>query len=229
MGSFFMKTEEKKLAIKLRKKGLSIKKIAKDIGVSKSSVSLWVRNIQLDFSQQNKLKNNQHTSLVVEKRRQTRLSNELQKRQNIMKIAGHDIDSISKKELLLIGASLYWGEGSKKGKRVASVANSDPVIIKIMMRFFKEVCGVSNEKFRGHIHTYSHLNSSVALKYWSNISGIPINQFYKTYIKQSIASKNKKDRLPYGTMDIYVCDVKVFLNIMGWIEKIKELLIKENK
>jgi hypothetical protein len=93
-----------------------------------------------------------------------------------------------------------------------------------MMRFFKEVCKVPDEKFRGHVHTFSHLNAETAEKYWSEISGIPINQFYKTYSKPSIASLHKKDNLPYGTFQIYVCKTEIFLRIMGWIAGLKEFV-----
>ena len=51
-----MKTEERFLARQLRKEeGLSIGKIASRLGVSKSSVSLWVRDIELTNEQWNRL------------------------------------------------------------------------------------------------------------------------------------------------------------------------------
>ena len=43
-----MKEYEKTEAIELRKNGISIKDIAKELGVSKSSVSLWVRHVVLE-------------------------------------------------------------------------------------------------------------------------------------------------------------------------------------
>ena len=141
-----------------------------------------------------------------------------------MFLAGEDIKKISKHELRLIGLCLYWGEGGKTNHGVARISNSDPAIIKTMMRFFKEICLVEDLSFRGHIHTYSHLNAKLAEKYWSQISGIPLSQFYKSYIKRSVSSLGKKDKLPYGTFDIYVCNTKLFLQIMGQIEKLKKIL-----
>lgn len=121
---------------------------------------------------------------------------------------------------------LYWAEGSKKGKRYVSFSNSDPRIIKVMMRFFREICEVPDNKFRGHIHTHSHLNTKTAEDYWSNVAKIPLRQFFKTYSKPSKASKGKMDALPYGTLDVSIGNVKVFLNIMGWIDKISQILLK---
>lgn len=220
-----MKLEEKQKAIHLRKKGLSMKTIASQLNVSKASVSLWVRDIILTPEQISKLQKNSHTSHIIEKRRHTRLSNELKKRQVFIDKAKKDFTNVSKADLKIIGIMLYWAEGRKKGKRILSFANSDPDMIRIMMKFFKEICGVPDERFRGHIHTYSHTNIVKSEEYWSRVSGIPVAQFYKTYAKKSSASKDKRNTLPYGTFDIYVCDIKLFLHMMGWIEKITALAL----
>lgn len=220
-----MKTLEKNKAIRLRQKGNSIKDIARTLGVAKSSVSIWVRNIALTKKQLTTLSEKGVSKELVEKRRLKRLSNEQIKRNDIMFLAGKDITKISKYELRLIGLCLYWGEGGKTNHGVARISNSDPDVIKVMMRFFREICLVEDSKFRGHIHTYSHLNAKMAKRYWSQVSGIPHNQFYKSYIKRSVASLGKKDKLPYGTFDIYVCNTKIFLQIIGQIEKLKQVLL----
>jgi len=62
-------------------------------------------------------------------------------------------------------------------------------------------------------------------RYWLTITGIPRKHFYKTYIKKSIASLNKRRTFPFGTFDIYVNDSKLYWKIMGWIKRTKELLI----
>jgi transposase len=221
-----MKEREKQAAINLRKEGASIKGIAASLGVAKSSVSVWVRDIKLTEKQRESLSEKGVRSEVVEKRRTSRLANEQKKREEVMFLAGKDMVKISKHELRLIGLCLYWGEGGKTNHGVARVSNSDPAVIQVMMRYFREICLVKDEDFRGHIHTYSHLNAKEAESYWSSVANIPKRQLYKTYIKRSIASLGKKDKLPYGTFDIYVCNTKLFLSIMGQIEKIKTLLTK---
>lgn len=219
-----MKIIEKQKAIELRKKGESVKDIATILGVAKSSVSVWVKGVQLSDRQLSNLLKNNTSKLVIEKRRMSRLAHEQSKREGVMLNAGRDITKISKHELRLIGLCLYWGEGGKTHQGVARISNTDPAVIKTMMRFFKEICLVEESKFRGHIHTYSHLDAKLAENYWSEISGIPKKQFYKTYIKPSIASKGKRDKLPFGTFDIYVCSTELFLQIIGQIEKIKKLI-----
>ena len=150
------------------------------------------------------------------------------RRQIIIDNAKKDYSSISLEQLKMIGIILYLGEGGKTSRGMVRLANSDPVVIKMTMRFFREVCKVPENKFRGHIHTFAHADILKTEKYWSQLSGISRNQFFKTYIKPSSASLQKRQTLPFGTFDICVCDTALFLTIMGWIEKVKELTIVDN-
>jgi transposase len=221
-----MKTQEKKLAVEMRKQGKSMNDIVKELKVSKGSVSLWVRDVKLNREQRKALSLRGFSIDAIEKRRINRLRNEHNKRMLIMEEAKKDIRKPSDYELKIIGAMLYLGEGGKTERGSVRISNADPEVIKIMMKFFRRICMVKEEKFRGHIHIHSHLNVKKAEEYWSKISSIPTSQFYKTYTKPSISSKGKKDSLPLGTFDIYVCDTKLFLTIMGWIEQIKTLALK---
>lgn len=222
-----MKIFERKKARALRQQGKSINEIVKEAGLSKASVSEWVRDIVLTKTQRKRISEKGRSFESIERRRASRLFNEKAKRQIIIDNAKKDYSHISLKELKLIGVILYLGEGAKTSRGMARLANSDPAVIKIMMRFFREICNVPENKFNAHIHTFAHANINETEKYWSKVSGIPRNQFYKTYIKPSAASLQKRKTLPFGTFDIYVCDTKLFLTIMGWIEKIKEILLKK--
>lgn len=217
-----MKTKEKLEAIQLRTQGVSMGEIAETLGVAKSSVSYWVRDVPLTSEQRIRLNRNGHSIDAIEKRRIARLANTKKRRQKLMAVAAKEVPTLAQDVLWCIGVALYWGEGGKT-QQTARLANSDPAIIKLAMRFFRETCNVPEEKFRGHVHTFSHTNAKKAEEYWSNISGMPRNRFYKTYIKQSSASKQKRNTLPYGTFQVYVHDSEFFFRLMGWIKKIKEL------
>lgn len=221
-----MKLLEKQKARILRKKGYSINQIVKETGFTKASVSVWVRDIVLTKYQRIKLSERGRSVESIERRRINRLANEAERRQIIIDRAKKDFTSISLEQLKLIGVILYLGEGGKTGRSMARLANSDPSVIKIMMRFFREICNVPESKFRGHIHTFAHANVGKTEKYWSKISGIPRSQFFKTYIKASAASLQKRESLPFGTFDICVCSTELFLTIRGWIERVKELSLK---
>lgn len=220
-----MKVVEKEGARALRRQGKSINEITNILKVSKASVSLWVREVILTPEQKNLLSKNGRSVASIEKRRINRIANTKRKTDLITEMAKKEINIISQNNLKMIGIALYLGEGGKTKRGIARITNSDPAVIKIVMRFFREICLVPEHKFRGHIHTFSKANVKNAEEYWSEVSGIPTRQFYKTYIKPSRAGKNKRNTLPYGTFDVSVNDTQLFIRIIGWIEKMKELII----
>lgn len=214
-----MKYLEKQKALELRRHGHSINHIASTLGVSKSTASLWVRNIKLTQRQLTALRQKPFTNTAVEKRRKARLSMEQAKRDAIVQKARLEIDSLDLRDLWLMGVMLYWAEGGKT-QRMVRFSNGDPQMICIMMQFFRLVCKVPESKFRGHIHIHPHLDYRKAELYWSKTAGIPLAQFFKTYTKQNKSSTNKKNTLPHGVMDIYVMNSALFLKISGWSQGI---------
>ena len=217
-----MKVSEKHKAIELRKQGVSMGEISKVLSVAKSSVSYWVRDIELSVLQKNKLNKNGHSIEAIEKRRVARITNTRKRREKIMTEAQEEVDGLLRDPLWCIGVALYWGEGGKT-QQTARVSNSDPAVIKIMMRFFEKYSCVHKSKFHAHVHIFSHKNATRSVAYWSRVSGIAKSKFYKTYVKQSSASLKKRETLPYGTVQIYIHDTTFFFRLMGWIDRLKGL------
>jgi len=212
-----MKLAEKNKARQLRRAGHSIGSITKKLNLAKSSVSLWVRDIELTSAQVKKLKSNPYSAVAVEKRRNARLKNENARRAKITDAAISQIDSLSESELFFVGVALYWGEGTKRKRGTVEVTNSDPKIIQVAMRFLREICKVPEEKFRGHVYLHEHLSIKDAVKHWSKITGIPPSQFYKTTIQHN-RKRLAKDTLKQGTFAISICNTELQLKILGWIE-----------
>ncbi|MFC1597946.1 hypothetical protein ACFL2M_00230 [Patescibacteria group bacterium] len=211
-----MKVKEKRLARKLRSQGQSINEICEELGVAKSSVSVWVRDIKLSKKQEKQLSKKGIQKEVIERRRATRLKNENERRDKMVKAAELEITKLSERELWLIGTMLYAAEGGKTQRGLVRFSNGDPEMIKFMMYFFRKTCTVPEEKFRGHIHIHSHLDHEKAEKYWATITGIKRKKFFKTYRRKANKKDVKKNTLPHGVMDIYICDTKLFLRIQGW-------------
>lgn len=216
----------------LRKKGFSLKEIARKLEVTKSSVSVWVRDVKLTKSQLKFLKHKPHLKEVIRKRVETRLKHENEHRRLIMK--NHKKDFVNKnlnvEMLKILGTTLYWAEGGKSQKnRIFSFTNSDPQMIKVMLIFLRKVCKIPEERFRAHIHLHSHLSSRVSEKYWSLISNIPTSQFYKTTQIINRSSKNTRDTLPYGTFSIQISSTDLFLKMLAWIEVVNERIVATHR
>jgi len=115
------------------------------------------------------------------------------------------------------------GRRSKTGSTV-QLSNGDPRVIKLILRFFREICNVDESKLRGGIHIHEHLDTQAAEEYWCTITGI--SKFYKTYNKPNKSSKGMRNSLPYGVCDVYVLDARLFWKIKGWTEGIYDSAIK---
>ncbi len=220
-----MSHDRRSIAIELRKSGHSIKSISKEVRAAQSTVSIWVRDINLSEQQIMSLRANTHSPETIEKRRRSRLKSELEKRTLIKDTAKNDITLISKRELWLMGIALYWAEGGKT-KSFVNFSNGDPRMIILFIKFLTEVCNVDKARIRCYIHIHEHLDTLVAEKYWQSVTEIPAEQFYKTYNKPNISSKGARNSLPYGVCDVYILDFKLMLKIKGWIEGIYESSLK---
>jgi transposase len=217
-----MISERQNAAIRLRNKGMSVKAIAKKLGAAQSSVSIWVRDTKLTEDQTARLHSNTHSPRTVEKRRQARIRNESAKRTKIINDAKEHVGILNHRELWLLGTALYWAEGGKT-QSVVRFSNGDPEMILLMLRFFRVICKIDDEKLRIHIHIHAHLDASAAEKYWQRITNIPPKHFYKTYNKPNKSSKATRNTLPYGVCDIYVTSsAKLLLTIKGWAGGIYE-------
>lgn len=219
-----MKTIERQKARRLRQKGVAIGVIADRLGVAKSSVSTWVRDVVLPTAVLQKLKQNSHTRSAIEKRRSARLAQTAARRAVVRSEAIAEVPDLSQDPLWYVGVSLYWGEGGKT-QQIVRISNSDPVVIQTMMRFFRTLCSVSEKDFRGQVHVFAHTNKTAAEQYWSQVSEISRNQFYKTYAKKSSASKNKRNTLPYGTFQVSINNTNLFIRVLAWIDYVKKSTI----
>ncbi len=212
-------------AIKLRRNGYSIKAISKKVNAAQSSVSIWVREVILLPEQSAILRAKTHSKETIEKRRQSRLKTEDIKRLAVITPAINDVGLLSLRELWLICIALYWAEGGKT-QGLVRFSNGDPRMIQIIIRFFVEICNVDKKKLRVHIHIHESLDVIEAERYWKNITGLPSEQFYKTYNKPNKSSKAKRNSLPYGVCDIYASQPNLFHKISGWTEGIYRASIK---
>lgn len=209
-------------AKKLRLQGRSYNEIIRQCEVSKGTLSLWFRELSIPRAAQQRLAQRVAAGslrgLLARNRRQTKFANE--RRAQRQRVARREVGRLTRRDLWMMGAALYWGEGTKRGTgNMVALANSDPVIILCMMRFFREQCGVPDEKFRLAVHAYHGMDVDRIQRFWSRCTGIPLSQFHAPYLGVSQASRHRRSatRLPYGTAHIRIADTALFQRLMGWI------------
>ena len=218
--------KDKNLAINLRKKGKSYNEIVKILKIPKSTLSYWLRDIKMPPEIKAKFwdRTRKKWARNITEFNKKRAESAREKFEKSQKIASKDINNLTKKELLLVGAALYWAEGYKKSRWALQFSNSDPLMIKLMMKFFQKICRVPKAKIKANVQIHPNVTSEAAINYWSKISKIPKTQFTKCYSRLTPSSKQKRpfNTLPYGTLRIAIYDTQMTSKIKGWIQGISE-------
>ena len=186
------KSIQKLKAQKLRKSGKSIIKIASVVGVAKSTVSLWCRDIELTEQQKNRLLKSREDGLKLGQL----MGAAKQKKKRLEKIENYRLEGMSKlknfnsNDFFVFGLALYLGEGSKSYRKT-KFTNSNPELIKMMILWFKTFFAIPKSELRFHttINTLHKKREADILHYWSDNLNIPLTQFCKTTF---VASKQKK-------------------------------------
>lgn len=204
----------KSKAIKLRKKGLSYNEIKNEISVAKSTLSLWLKNIPLDSEHLKRLYTKQIQSLS--RGPQSQRERRLREVERIIAKAEQEIKlPLVFETRCLMGAALYWAEGSK-GKRFR-LTNSDPHLILFMVRWIKKVLGILPESLKARLNIYPQQNEIKIKKFWSELTGIPVKNFGKSYIKP-LSKGYKKNNLYYGTMRVEIPkSADLQCKLLGWL------------
>lgn len=178
----------------LRKRGMSLKQIMREAGISKSTASLWCRDIVLSEAQRQALKKK-----MIEGGHAGRLkgaeANHLKKveSQELARMeAAHILRSVSERDRLVSGIALYWAEGSKAESTFGFIfVNSDPAMISFMYRWLLEVMRVSKEDIYLHVSINEIHKPRIekVLRFWSNLLDLPRSQFAKTFFMKVAQKK----------------------------------------
>ncbi|HEY4398139.1 MAG TPA: hypothetical protein VGO28_10740 [Acidimicrobiia bacterium] len=165
------KVKEQERARALRAQNRTLADIAQILGVSKSSVSLWVRDVP--FTPTLKLRGphrRPHPAHEAKLRQIEELNREGRER----------IGTLSETELLVTGVALYSGEGSKTDGEVR-FSNSDPAMVQLFCFWFRRFFDVDESRIRGRLYLHEGLDLDAAEAFWSALTNIPRGQFHKAY------------------------------------------------
>jgi len=203
--------------MRMRTQGLSYNEIKRKVPVAKSTLSLWLKEIPLTDEHKTRLYTKQIKILELGSQSQkVRREREIQK---ILENAGAEITCpLSTDAYRLFGAALYWAEGTKGNG--LEITNADPNLILFMVRWFGKVFGINSNTLKAHLNLYRQQNEIEVKRFWSELCGIPVCNFGKTYFKP--ANKGyKHNNLYYGTIKIRVpkgTDIR--WRLFGWVQKI---------
>ncbi len=196
--------ELKTKALGLRQRGFSLREISEKLNISKSTSSLWLKDTSLNeeaIKRLNNIKidNHRKTALIWKnKKAEEKKRHETLARETI-NVIGRDLNHNR-----VYCALLYWCEGGKGNNEGLRFINSDPCLVKTFLHLLRNAFDVDEEKFHVLMHLHEYHEEAGQKKFWAGITGIPENQFYKTFLKPH-SGKRIKDNYP-GCVAIYYND-----------------------
>jgi hypothetical protein len=166
------KLAERQQARLLRRAGLPLAEIAARLGVSKSSVSLWVRDVAFE-PLPGPVRGRRRGPNALQRRRQAEVD-------RLLAEGRSRIGRLSEREFLVAGVALYAGEGSKRDGSVI-FANSDPRMVVFFCSWLRHFFPIDESRLRVRLYLHQGLDLSDATAFWSQLTGIPECQFSKPY------------------------------------------------
>jgi transcriptional regulator with XRE-family HTH domain len=174
-------------ARELRAEGLTYDQIVQKLGVSKGSVSLWTRDLPHPPKREPGSYEFERVAAARRAQWEAVLAARDRERQANKKDAADFVGELSCRELLLVGAALYWAEGSKdksySRRKHLTFTNSDEHVIRVYLSWLSAL-HVKEERigYRLSIHESADLISAHA--YWSGVVGVPVAEFAKPNLKR---------------------------------------------
>ena len=188
-------------ALFLRKQGKSYSQIKQTLGISKSTLSYWLRDYPLSEQRIKELRGDNEQR--IEKFRETMRKKKERRLLKVYEEQKKIILPFTKRDFFIAGLFLYWGEGAKKRFSNISISNTDPSVLKFFINSLIKNFKISKKQLKVSLHLYKDMDIEKEMKFWSQCLNIPISQFYKPYIKKTYKSDiNHKGGFGHGTCNV---------------------------
>lgn len=192
-------------------------------------MSSWLRDVKITNSQIDRLRSKNSNarklgSIVLKRMR-------IEKTKRIIDKAKFEIVDLDDNYLKIIGSILYWAEGSKQKEHNPSkelvFTNSDIKMVKIYLLWLRKCLFIKNVDivFEIYIHETYNKTKNQLIRYWSEVSGFPDDNFKKIYFKKNKVNSFRRNRGEEynGVLRISVKrSTDLNRKITGWIQGICE-------
>lgn len=212
--------KDKHIAFQMRKEGRSYREIHEELGVSKSTLSDWFRNIE--WSKHATYRNSK-INVILSKDRILKLNQARALKLKVLyetgeKEAIQEFEIFKHEPLFMAGLMAYAGEGDKTTRFNIRISNSEFYIHKYFINFSIKYLNFKRENMKCGLILYPDNDATVCLKKWSSELGIPEDNFHKTQI---IQGKEKIKRLQFGTGMVIISSTFLKKKLLKWLELCK--------
>ncbi len=190
--------DKKPEALKLRKSGLSIGVIETRLGIPRSTLSGWFKDVVLTKQQKEVLFKRWQNGLVSARKKAIAWHNagKKQRLEAAQESAEEVIAAIDIKDrniLDLFLAVLYLGEGGKSNDST-NMGNSDPLIMKTFLTILIKNYNIDLKRVRCSLNLRADQDVEGLKKFWLKELGLPMENMKYVYIdKRTIGSKTYPD------------------------------------
>ncbi len=215
-----MKKAEREQARILRKQGYSLGEIRRRLGVAKSSVSVWVRDVELTAEQMERLAeqgsggankaSREKYSQTMRRKREARIAEYYREAEEEWPRLKQDVE-------FMFGLALYVGEGSKSKFDRVEIANCDVWVIRKSLLFFERI-GAARARVGCKIVLHPGLDRQEALAFWQVATGLASQQFHIYYAATRSSRNQFPHRQPYGTCTVCAHSVVLSYKVHRWVE-----------
>ncbi|AMW15353.1 hypothetical protein A4E84_16410 [Streptomyces qaidamensis] len=212
------KDDLRERARELRLQGWTYDQIQVELGCSKSSISLWVR----DLPKPERRDPTEQAKLAARKRWEHELAVREDARQRTKRRAAEEVGQLSERELFLLGVGLYWAEGTKdkphaRRERVTFV-NSDPNMIRVFLAWL-DLLEVDRSHITYRVMIHESADIEAAETYWAEITEAHRDSFGKTTVKRhnpKTVRKNTGDEYRGCLVLTVQRSAELYRRIEGW-------------
>jgi transcriptional regulator with XRE-family HTH domain len=217
--------EKYEQALQFRVRGLTLEEIAKICGVSKSTISKWLKNndISKKITEQNKRRVGQENAKRLKLMGKARDRERSIRYKEIEQSAEIEFKHYKQNPRFIAGLMVYLSQGDRKDEHQIRLSSTDPDTHKIFIRFAIEYLGAAKSNIHFWILLYDGQSEELCMKRWRSSTTLPYTQFYKN---QYIRTKKTKQTLHNGVGNTIIGSTVLKRKLTRWIDLAKKELAK---
>ena len=188
------KDELRAQALELRAQGWSVNDLALKLGVAKSTAYSWVKHLPLDPDTERARQKQEHAAVMAAGRWDAVREDRDRRQRDIHAAAAESVGELSDRDLLLVGAAIYWCEGSKSKpwRRLDRLTfiNTDPGLLRLFLRFLA-TCGRGPETLDYRVHIHETADAEAAGDWWAAELTLNRALFQRPSIKRHVPATRR--------------------------------------
>lgn len=183
-------------AVELRESGWSVNDIAAELGVANSTAFRWVRHLPLDGDTERARTKREHSKLMTDAQWASYRDRRDARRAAAHAEAAGAVGPLTDRDLLILGAAIYWCEGAKakpwRAQEKIQFTNSDPTLVGLFVRFL-ESQGYDRASLTYRVSIHESADHEDAVNWWVERLALPRERFMRTTLKRHTPKTNRRN------------------------------------